>query len=299
MHPHAVIQLPDGSAHELVPGDIIGRMHTAALVVDDGRVSEAHAMVSLRGGDLQLLGLRGAFTVDGTARDQVVLKTGLRVALAKGVALRVLSVTLPDDVLGLEGPDLPLRALPGVSSIVTSPRLRVVRGWDERATARVWSTGEAWRLRVGDGAHRPVEAGDEIEIDGATLRFRSIPLSGAGHSATRRPDRPAASLTIVANYDSVQIHREGRVVLHFGGILARLVSELVAVRGPVAWRVLAAELWPDQDDAAVVRGRLDVNLSRLRRKFRVAGLRPDLVRTDGAGQVELVLGPHDTIEDRT
>ncbi len=298
MHPHAVIRAPDGTSYELTPGEIVGRTQTAALVVDDGRVSEAHAMVSLRDGDLQLLALRGAFSVGGTPREQVVLRTGLQIDLARGVTLDVLSVVLPDDVLGIEGPGLPLRALPSVSSIVIEPRLRITRGWDERAAARVWSTGDAWRLRVADRAHRGVAAGDEVDLGGVVVRFVAIPLSGAGHSATRRPD-PSAALHIVAHYDSVHIHRGGHVVLHFGGILARLVSELVAVRGPVAWRVLAAELWPNEDDAAVVRGRLDVNLTRLRRKLRSAGLRADLVRTDGAGQVELVPGPLDTLEDRT
>jgi pSer/pThr/pTyr-binding forkhead associated (FHA) protein len=43
------LRLPDGSTTTLAPGDIIGRMASAALVLDDGRVSEAHAMVSLRG----------------------------------------------------------------------------------------------------------------------------------------------------------------------------------------------------------------------------------------------------------
>ena len=38
------------------------------LHVDDARVSEAHALVSLRGRELQLLALRGRFAVDSTPR---------------------------------------------------------------------------------------------------------------------------------------------------------------------------------------------------------------------------------------
>ncbi len=61
-------QLPDGTQRDLYPGDIIGRLWSAALHVDDARVSEAHALVSLRGRELQLLALRGRFAVDSTPR---------------------------------------------------------------------------------------------------------------------------------------------------------------------------------------------------------------------------------------
>jgi hypothetical protein len=47
------------------------------------------------------------------------------------------------------------------------------------------------------------------------------------------------------------------------------------------------------------RGRLDTLLSRVRRRLRAAGLRADLVRADGAGAIELLLYPHDRVDDRT
>ena len=40
-------------------------MWSAALHLDDPRVSEAHAMVSIRGSELKLLALRGRFQIDG------------------------------------------------------------------------------------------------------------------------------------------------------------------------------------------------------------------------------------------
>ena len=58
MRPTVSLQLPDGSIHELGHGDLIGRLWTAALHLDDGRISEAHAMISLRGSELHLLALR-------------------------------------------------------------------------------------------------------------------------------------------------------------------------------------------------------------------------------------------------
>jgi hypothetical protein len=84
----------------------------------------------------------------------------------------------------------------------------------------------------------------------------------------------------------------------FSGMQARLLSELVAVDGPIRWPALTQELWPDEEDTTVRRGRLDALLLRIRRRLRAAGVRADLVRTDGAGTIELVRYPHDQIEDQ-
>jgi hypothetical protein len=67
----------------------------------------------------------------------------------------------------------------------------------------------------------------------------------------------------------------------------------------VSWQVLAGEVWPDHSEPGVLRRRLDVNLARLRSRLRGAGIRGDLVRTDGSGQIELLLCEGDTVEDRT
>jgi hypothetical protein len=80
---------------------------------------------------------------------------------------------------------------------------------------------------------------------------------------------------------------------------ARIVSELVALGGPAHWTVLAGLLWPRDPEPETTRSRFDVAISRLRRKLRDARVRTDLVHTDGAGQVELLLYPHDVVQDRT
>lgn len=56
MRAYAKILAPDDTEWLLGPGDRIGRLASAALTIDDARVSEAHAMISLRGGELRLLG---------------------------------------------------------------------------------------------------------------------------------------------------------------------------------------------------------------------------------------------------
>ncbi|GDX82294.1 hypothetical protein LBMAG42_41050 [Deltaproteobacteria bacterium] len=298
MHAYVVIDVLDGSPVALVPGDIVGRSSASALQVDDGRVSEAHAMISLREGELQLLPLRGALAVAGEPVPHAALRPGLEVELARGVVLRILEVHLPESVLGIEGEGLPRQSLPSVASLVFGGRPRLVSGWRGDSAAQLWSAGDSYRLRVG-ATTREVEAGDELEVEGRVIRFVSIPLGEAGPRTTRRHGDFGAPLHIVARYDTVHVTGESNAPVVFAGMQARLLSELVAMDGPVPWTVLTAELWPGEEDAAIRRGRLDALMLRLRRRLRAVGLRADLVRADGSGTVELVRYPSDRVEDFT
>ena len=98
MRAHATFATPDGQLHHLGHGDIIGRLWTAALSIDDARISEAHAMVSLRGDELKLLGLRGRFALSDRPLSEVLLCAGQRIALARGYAIDVVDVVLPETV---------------------------------------------------------------------------------------------------------------------------------------------------------------------------------------------------------
>lgn len=299
MQARVLFRDPDRRLHELVPGDIVGRVWSAALQVDDGRVSEAHAMVSLRDGQLHLISLRGALSFEDQTRPQVALAPGIRVTLARGVWLDVVSVHLPHEVLGVEGEEIPRQILPGVCSVVTRPAVRLVRGWREEASLHLWTTSDRWMVREGEGVARPLEAGDSVEVDGRRLRFVAIPLGEAGSPETERHGNPDAPLRLVANYDTVHLYRDAGPPLVFAGLQARLVSELVACGGPLSWEGLSQALWPHEEDAFLRRGRLDTLLSRIRRRLRAAGIRADLVRADRAGQFEVYLYGHDHVEDRT
>lgn len=290
---------PDDRWYELVHGDVIGRLASAAMPLDDARVSEAHAMISLREGELRLLGLRGAFALHGRPATDLALEAGQRIQLARGVELEVVEVQLPDRVLGVEGPDLPRQALPGVCALVADPTPRLTRGWRDDASWTLWSTGEGWVARGPDGVDRPVEAGDTLPVGAHTLTLIDIPLRAAGPGPTRRAGEFDAPITLVARFDTVDLLRDDVIALRLSGKAARLVSELVVLDGPVAWGALSTELWPDEPEPTVRRGRLDVILTRIRRRLRAAGVRDDLVRSDRSGQIELYVHPHDTVVDRT
>lgn len=207
-------------------------------------------------------------------------------------------MNLPDSVLGLEGPELVRQMLPSVCSVVLDPSPRVVRGWREDGVLRVWTTGEGWMASAAGEAARPVVPGTSLILGRWSASFVDIPLHSASLQSTRRGGAMDAPLHIVAQYDSVSIHREQRAPIVLAGMQARLVSELVLLDGPVAWATLAGELWPDEE-LSVQRGRLDTLISRLRRRLRAGGVRTTLIHTDGAGSIQLLRYPHDQIEDRT
>ncbi|MCA9490777.1 MAG: hypothetical protein KC621_12700 [Myxococcales bacterium] len=298
MRPRVRVLGPDGVSHELAPGDVVGRTASARLSLDDPRVSEAHAMVSLRDGVLKLMSLRGAFALRGQPLRELILEPGQLIALAPGLVLEVQEVSLPEAVLAVEGPDLPRQPLPSVATLLLEPT-RLVARYVDPAAARLWTHGDDWRLQVEGSPARTVDAGDTFDVAGRTYVLVELELRAAGHSPTRAGEGIQAPLVVVASYDTAHVLRQGVPVVSLSGVQARLISELAAVRGPIAWTALAAELWSDDDDVHLLRARLDTAISRLRRKLREGRVRTDLVRTDGAGQVELLLYPHDSLEDRT
>jgi hypothetical protein len=294
---YARFRIPDGSSVELGHGDLIGRLWSAALCLSDARISEAHALVSLRGQELNLLALRGRFAVDGERRTAVALEPGQRIVFAEGLALTVEDIQLPTTVLGIEGDGLPRQVLNGVCSLLTRPRPELVPRF-VRAGAHIWTDGEGWQIEL-NGAARRLHPGDEWELDGLKFRAVAASLASAGRSATRLEGGVQSVLRVVANFETAHVHPLGREPLALSGLSARILSELVAFGGPVAWQVLSKELWPKEDDLHLLRRKLDVNLARLRRKLREAGIRPDLIRADGFGHFELFLHEGDEAADHT
>jgi hypothetical protein len=289
-------RLPNGETVGLHPGDLIGRLASAALPLDDERISEAHAMVSLRGGEVMLLGLRGRFAVDGELRARVVLRPGMQVRLARGLELLVDEVALPGEAMALRGDDLPQQILPSAASLTVRPRPALQPRYVADADAHLWTTGESWRLRVGAAPARALEPGEPFTVGGRSFVAVLAPLRST--APTNAEAALAAPLTVIANYDTAHIAQAGVVLLTLGGIAARLVSELVVFGGPVGWAVLAEEVWGPLDRMDL-RRRLDTTLARLRVRLRAAGIRSDLVRSDGQGHIELVLLEGDRAEDRT
>lgn len=288
---------PDGIEHVLGHGDLIGRIWSAALRLDDAGVSEAHAMVSLRGAHLHLLALRGLFALDGKPLKDLVLEAGQTVHLARGVALEVVAITLPDEVLVLEGPGLGAQPLVGVVSLVLRPTPRLRSGARDGAAAVFFHAGAQWWVRQ-DGVDQPWSPDWTLDTPSGTYRARWKATDAAGQ-ATRMDEAVQAPLRLVDRYDTVLVQRDGATDVRLTGMSARLISELAAVGTALHWEPLARALWPDDADAHRVRRRFDAVLKRLRTKLRESGVRTDLVRSDRSGLFALDLREGDRYLDET
>jgi hypothetical protein len=297
MRTRVTFRLPEGREVTAGHGDLVGRLASAAVPIDDARISEAHALVSLRGTDLCLLALRGRFAVDGRPTDRVVLLPGMRIHLARRVALEVVEVVIPDAVLALEGPGLPTQMLPNTGSLVLVPETRLEGRYVSGAAATFWTIGSAWRYRIGDGPAQPLAPGDRLVVGERVFEARLVRTQKASSDATLREGRLAAPLQLVCRFDHVTITRRDQGVVTLAGIQARIVSELAEIADPVAWHAVAGGIWDGDRDT--MRRKWDMALARLRRKLRDAGIRQDLVLPDGNGNVQLLLYADDRCEVRS
>jgi hypothetical protein len=300
MYAFVRFKLPSGASVDLGHGDIIGRLSTAALCVDDPRVSEAHAMVSIRRGELVLLSLRRMFSVRAKPLSEVVLREGMSIDLAEGVALVVEDVHVPDKVLALSMEGLGSTILPATASLSLEPLPTLLPRFEHDADLHLWWNGHEWRAQLRGAKVRGVNDGDELLVGSKRARFELV--ENTGSETTAIAPATSAPLRIIAWFDTVEIHREGMPAVTISGVGARVLSELVAFDGPVEWQIAAREVWSDPSDVALdaqeLRHRWDVSLARLRAKLREAGVRADLVRSTGAGLVQLVRYPSDVLEDR-
>lgn len=298
MHPHVGFTLPSCELVDLRPGDIIGRSDRAALCLNEPYISEAHAMVSLRSGELKLLAMRGRFSVDGRPASQVTLVPGQRIVLASRVALLVARVEVPSEVLAIAVEGVAPMVLAAVCSLTLTPAPELVAGFVPEAAAVFWTSGARLFARVEDGPTRGLVPGDRLEVGGRAFAVVALPFVGPSHAPTQESHELGAPLHLVLNYDTVHL-TTGSERLTLEGISARILSELAAVRAPLAWQEVARQIWGrDPISEAALRERWDSSLARLRRKLSAARLRTDLVHTTGSGLVEILLGPGDTMEDR-
>ena len=296
MRAYAVLRC-QGEEHIVGHGDLIGRTPTAGIVLDDPRISEAHAIVSVRKGELHLLSLRRLVIASGKPVNEVRLEVGTSITLVDELVLEVCAVVEPATVLAVVLPSGERQVLPQVASLTTSPP-RIHGKLLADAPAVVWSTGERWRIRIGTTTS-PLAPDDAHVVDGVRFAFELVPIAHASIATTAGGAvATTAPVRVVAFYDSVQIYQRGQKVHVVGGTGARILSELVACGGPTRWEVLAREVWPDEIDVTALRHRWDVALGRLRMRLRHANVR-ELVKTDGTGQLALELYAGDVVEDCT
>lgn len=298
MRASAKIRSPDGRTVELGHGDLIGRLESAALHIPDPRVSEAHAMVSLRGTSLKLIALRGRLGLEGNRVTDIELAPGMAIDIARDLTLHVVEVSLPERVPALRFAGQQEHALTGVCSLYTAGGMpRVVAGFHPDAAAHAWVDDGAIVVRRQGVPDETLLPGDTLAIDDAMVEVVEMGLKAEGQYITTSRDAIASPLEIVARFESVWIYRKDEPALVLTGISARILSELVSMGVPVPWLTVAREVWPEEAVPEDLRVKWDVSVGRLRRKLQDARIRTDLVRPDGRGNIELRLERDDIVRD--
>ena len=292
----------------LVPGDLIGRAASAALQINDPHISEAHALVSLRGSELVLLRLRGPLVVGQEPCDQVALQAGLEIQLSEDHALRVLDVQLPDALLGLSFDGAAPTPLVSDQHAIKDGRL--VPGAPRDADALIWHDGQDWFLRRPDAVAERIQPGWTGDIHGHPVEVVDIPILGVSPTISGA----LVPLEIHLQEELLRVHRAGHPPLQIHGIPARMVWEVhQAGPGPVPWDSVAYQIWEDllpvsaaderrlkegeltnEQRLSALRQRWDRRRQALKRRLFASGVR-DLLRAVRGGEVELNLRPEDRV----
>ncbi len=287
-------RLPSGVTVVAAHGDLVGRLWSAAVNIDDARVAEAHAMVSLRGAELVLISLRGTMSIDGKTRKTLVLEAGQRIELAAGVAMLVEAVEYPPSVLAVEANGIERQVLSGVASLHLEPRPRLSRGYAANAEGWLWYTGAEWRLRLAGHEVRTIGVGDTWRLSNIDFRAVAAPLHGDGNTGSPMIGAESEPLRIRFQNDTVQIQRDGRPIVAFKGPTARILRLLALTGTPVSWTWVARHLWPSDSEAELAR-KWGVELEKLRQRLVASHIRPELIADDG-GLVQLALRREDTVD---
>lgn len=292
--PHVAFKLPGGGLARVAPGGIIGRTSSASLRLADPRVSEAHALVSLRGREFRLLGLRGRIEVDGQEEGEVILLSGQRIRLGGAVEVEVTDVVISDRILALEFAGEVRELCADTYSLVLGPPPDLVPRFVPDAAAWVWSTDDGWMMREDGRDPGRLTAGSSLLLAGSLLVTAIVVAARAVGSTTAGVDGP---LQLVCRTTTVHVHRRSRQAVTVDARAGQLLSELALMGAPVAWATAAEILWPDELDSQKLRRNFDAVLARLRARLREAGIREDLVRLDGRGNIEAFLHPDDQVID--
>lgn len=279
-------------------GDIIGRSSQAALCIDDPRISEAHALLSLRGSALMLLALRGRFRFRGEIVSEIELRPGMDIELYKECWLHCEEVVMPESLLGLHVPGMAPVMLTHTSSLflnLESGARTLQPGYASKADVVFWSLGDTWSHRVQGGQAEPLHAGDVIRVAGLEIQTHSVAVRDASTLPTKQTDRTSLRLEIAPK--SVKVHASAHTKsIVITGIPGKILACVARSAHPQTWDEVAHQVWDSEACMpSALRRRFDVGLLRLREKLHQLELPADLMHMDGSGLISLRLEGDDTV----
>lgn len=285
----ATLRTSDGMEHVLMPGDLIGRLWSAAVYIPDPRVSECHGALSIVDGVPTLVGLRGRFRVDGHVLRDVALVAGTVLFLAPGVSVAVVSVTMPTEELELQVGDAPPRPVRRVTTLAGRPPVWLDSPIETATGTTVWPSGSTW-MRTSNEGPVPVVNGSSWSAGGVSIRAAVV-----GANANPCARRAEVSHHVEVDGSRVRLRVDADTVV-FRGRQARLLIELIAIRQPVYWWEVARILWGEGSEVEL-RPRWDMLLSRVRARIGSIGGNKGLVHSDGGGLIQLLLAGTDRVSD--
>lgn len=301
MRPVALFSLSGSETIAAVaPGELIGRSDLAALCIDDPRVSEAHAMVSLRSEGLMLLALRGRFRMQNKVYTELCLEPGLEVELADGLTLRCEEVVLPLQLTALKIPGLPMLTLTRTMTLFMQEQSapRIAQGYHAGGDAIFWAVGEQWRARTRESeAPQSLQFGQRVRIGALDIEVVPIALRDAARGQTRAADL-AQPLSLQSLGEAVRVTRDRQPPAIISGVPGKICAALVEGGRAMSWRQLTQRVWPDDASLeSALRRRFDAGISRLRERLQQLGVDDGIIRLDGAGFVILTLEPEDASDE--
>jgi len=291
--PYVIFRLADGSTTTLFPGEIIGRGVSASLLLDDHQISEAHALVSLRGASLQLLKLRGMLKLAGEDHflGEITLEVGQHIVVSSQISLEVFKVSTPDEILVLEGlTRAPIPLTQSEYEIGGHP-LSIHPREEDEVYASIWQSGETWMRRVSKEEKVAVIAGEEWMVNGSPLCIKLATVDDASFENTESPLKivePPPSLAQVV----LELSAERAVIRYpeddefyaITGHSARIlyITANATKKGiHMRWKDICDEIWYKYK-----RNNWDSAKNYLRKKLREAGIRDTFFVYKG-GQVWL------------
>ncbi len=304
---HVVFRLPDGSLARVAPGGIIGRSTRADLYLPDPRVSEAQAMVSLRGHRLKLIQLRRPIVVKGESFAQVTLKPGLQIELTKRLTMTVVEVQLPSHELvlcGVAEDPIPLAEeryaiVPAGAAEASSKQIKHERGpklelwytYADGALASIWSCTDGWALRVDGCEPDLVRPGSSWALGDSVIRFATRQRKNAVVT-TQVHTEQESNICVEVTGDRVEFLKGGQTICAFTQVNGRILREIIrahASGSSAYWVNIVDAVYGEINEASYDRRQDSFykQLQRIRRKLKSRGLPGRVVRGNGRGEYGL------------
>ena len=299
--PFIELSLPDDRSVTLFAGELIGRGTTAHVRIHNHAVSEVHAMLSLRGGGLELRALGGGLYREPGRRkplNRIAVQEGLTVWLCDDLSVHVAEVYFPSHVLKLfvsrrdpnTGARVEHEAILAGGVHWLRPDGSIERKHTRDDIAWVHSTGTGYCIedRATGKAH-DLEGGFQRNIGGWLVECAAIPLDDTGSDPTQVASQP---LRFQVGERSVWIRSPRRAAVELRGKPAEVLAILLRSPDGIDWMDAAGRVWPvrlsTEEDVYLQRKRWDANVARARKKIRASGSRRELIRTqEGIFRVDL------------